>query len=67
MPVGRRVGHRGEFLRRFLKIFRQARAVIRQRTARVKKRDGQRLPVKIIQADSLAQFVGEFVKQERIG
>jgi hypothetical protein len=64
MPVRRRVGHGFKFLRRFLKIFREPRAIIRQRTARVEKSDGKRLTRKITQADGVAEFVREFVMEQ---
>lgn len=59
MPVAGQPRLGGQQLAGLRKVFGKARAIIRQRTARIKKCNRQRLPVKIRQRNDLAQFIGE--------
>lgn len=66
MPIRRNGFIGGQYLRRFLKILGQARAEIWKRATGEEKCHSQRLPMKIGEADSLPQLVGEFVEEERV-
>jgi len=64
MPIGRGVGCGEEFLRCLLEITSKAGAILRDGTTAEEKCDRESLPMKIVKAHGLTEFVGEFAIEE---
>ena len=64
MPVGRSIVCGKKLLRCFLKITSETWTILRDGTAAEEKRYREGLAMKIVEADRLTEFVGEFAVQE---
>src|ERR1051326_2558979 len=64
MPVGRSVGCGKELFGRFLEITGKTWTILRDGTATEEKRNREGLAMKVVEADGLAEFVGEFAVEE---